>query len=133
MEKKRKLPVLSIVTAGTPQFQRYVIADDRDRLWTGTSFGPSGVLYPTHNAAAIDIQEILKGHFTGVEPVRFMAPVIIEVYSHEALPVAVVAKHLSQASRLYLNTPEHGNGPGSSLILPWIEWHRIQEGGPSDE
>lgn len=133
MEKKPKLPILSIVSTGTPQFRRFQIADDKDRLWTGTAFGPTGVLYAKHNDAAIDIQTILKGHFKGIEPVRFTAPVLIEVYSHEPLPVADVARHLSRASRLYLNTPEHGNGPGSSLVLPWIEWHRIREGAPNDD
>jgi hypothetical protein len=133
MGKKHALPILSIVRAGPSQFERFQIADDKDRLWTGTAFGPTGILYATHNAAATDIQLILKGHFTGVEPVRYVAPIFIEVFSHEALPVAVVAKHLSRASRLYLNTPEHGNGPGSSLVLPWIEWHRIQERGPNDD
>lgn len=133
MGNERKLPVLSIVTAGTPQFRRFQISDDKDRLWTGQDFGETGVLYGRHNDAAIDIQTILKGHFTGVEPVRYVAPVIIEVFNHEPLPVSDVARHLSRASRLYLNTPEYGNGPGSSLILPWIEWHRIKEGGPNDD
>lgn len=133
MGNRKKLPILSIVSTGTPDFRRYKIADDKHRLWTGNEFGHGAMLFAHHNQAAIEVQSILKGHFEGVEPVRYMAPVIIEVYSHEALPVAVVAKHLSRASRLYLNTPEHGNGPGSSLILPRIEWHRIKEGGPTDE
>ncbi len=133
MEKKQQLPILSIVPTGTPQFRRFKIADDKDRLWTGTAFGTTGVLYAKHNDAAIDIQNILKGHFTGVEPDRYVVPLFVEVYSHEPVPVAFVAKHLSVASRLYLNTPEHGNGPGSSLILPRIEWHRIKEGGPRDD
>jgi hypothetical protein len=133
MEEKPHLPILSIVRAGTPQFQRFQILDAEDRQWTGHEFGGAGILYASHNAAAIDIQTILKGHFTGVEPVRYSAPVVIEVFSHEPLPVAEVARHLSRASRLYLNTPEFGNGPGNSLIVPWIEWHRIKEGGPEDE
>ena len=133
MGKNRNLPVLSIIRAGTPQFERFQIADDRDRLWTGNEFGHGAMLFADHNQAAIEIQHILKGHFTGIEPVRYSAPVVIEVFSHKPLPVAEVARHLSRASRLYLNTPKFGNGPGSSLILPRIEWHRIEEGAPSDE
>jgi hypothetical protein len=133
MEKKRKLPILSIVRAGPAQFERFQIADDKNRLWTGQEFGTSGVLFAHHNQAAIEIQSILKGQFEGLEPDRYMVPLFVEVFSDEPVPVALVAQYLSRASKLYLNTPQYGNGPGSSLVLPWIEWHRIKEGGPSDE
>lgn len=37
-----------------------------------------------------------------------------------------IARYLSQVSRLYLNTEDHSNGPGNSLVLRWIEWSRIK-------
>jgi hypothetical protein len=42
------------------------------------------------------------------------------------VPVADIAQYLSRGSRLYLDTTEHGNGPGDSLVLPRIEWSRIR-------
>ena len=55
-------------------------------------------------------------HFDGIEPQRFVVPLYVEAYSHEGpVPVAKVAKYLSDASRLYLNTTDHGNGPSGSL------------------
>ena len=58
---------------------------------------------------------------------RSQWPLTIEVYSNEPVTMNDVAMYLSKASRLFLNTTDHGNGPGSSLILPQIEWHRIKQ------
>lgn len=127
MGKERQLPVLYVVESGSPDFQRWMISDDRDRLWGGEDFGQNAVLYASHNAAAVDAQNILRGHFGGIQPVRYVVPLFVESLSHQPLPVAEVAQFLSRASRLYLNTTEHGNGPGDSLVLPWIEWSRIKE------
>lgn len=130
MAKKQKLPTLYVTLAGSSvEFPRFTILDAQDRLWNGQEFGPTGVLYANHNAAAVDAQNILRSHFDG-EPQRYIVPLCIEVYSHaEPVNVADVAQYLSGASRLYVNTTEHGNGPGDSLVLPWIEWHRIEKTG----
>lgn len=128
MAKNRKLPFLSVVPTGSSDvFPRFLISDARDRLWNGHEFGPTGVIYADPNAAATDVQNILKKNFEGVEPQRYVVPVCIEVLNHAGpVPVAEVAKYLSRVSRLFLNTTEHGNGPGDSLVLPRIEWHRIE-------
>jgi hypothetical protein len=127
MGKERQLPVLYVVESGSPDFQRWMISDDRDRLWGGEDFGQNGVLYARHNDAAVDAQDILRGHFGGIQPVRYVVPLFVESLSRRPVPVAEVAQFLSRASRLYVNTSEHGNGPGDSLVLPWIEWSRIKE------
>ena len=127
MAKKRKLPILSVVPAGSPdEFPRFLISDARNRLWDGQNFSSTGILYSAHNDAAIDVQAILKTHFEGVEPVRYVVPVFVDVFAHEPVLVAEVAKYLSASSRLNLNTTEHGNGPGNALVLPWIDWSRIE-------
>ncbi|MEK6262490.1 MAG: hypothetical protein AABP62_28160, partial [Planctomycetota bacterium] len=102
MAKSRALPILSVMGAGSQEFPRYLISDTRDRLWTGHDFGPSGVLYAQHEAAACEIHNILKGHFEGVKPVRYVVPLAVEVFSHTSIHVAEVARHLSRSSRLYL-------------------------------
>lgn len=132
MAKKQKLPILYVTLAGSSdEFPRFTILDDKDRLWNGQEFGPTGVLYARHNDASTAAHDILRSHFDG-EPQRYIVPLYVEVYSHaEPVPVDEVAKYLSGASRLYVNTTEHGNGPGDSLVLPWIEWHRIEKTGVS--
>ena len=127
MKKKRKLPILSILAAGNPDFDRWTIADERTRLWTGVDFDYRNYrLYATYNAAASATQEILRSHFTGVKPVFFKAPLFVEVLADVPVHEAMVSLHLCQALRLYLNTHEHGHGPDGSLILPWIDWTEIK-------
>ena len=124
----KKLPILRVVETDGP-FNRFVIEDQKNRVWTGERF--SRVLKPTlyadHNAACSDVQGILKSNFVGVETVKYVVPLFVEVHSHEPVKGAEVAKYLSQAARLFIDTTNHGNGPGSSLVLPRIEWHRMEQ------
>ena len=128
MSKKRELPILCVVQIGSDQFERYVIEDQEERVWTGKQFDSDGAaLFARHNEAAVEAQNILKKNFKGVEPQRFVVPLYVEVLNHEGpVPSTEVAKYLSEASRLHLNTTDHGNGPGDSLALPWIDWSRIK-------
>ncbi|RLT09093.1 MAG: hypothetical protein DWI22_06450 [Planctomycetota bacterium] len=72
MAKNRKLPILSVVPTGSSDdFPRFLISDARDRLWNGHDFGPTGVLYADPNAAATEVQNILRSHFEGVVPQRY--------------------------------------------------------------
>jgi hypothetical protein len=130
---EKRLPILYVVQIGEPDFERYVIEDQQDRVWTGEQFDAQGAaLFARHNDAAVEAQHILKRTFDGMEPQRFVVPLYVEVLSHAGpVPLAEVAKYLSEASRLYLNTTDHGNGPSDSLVLPRIEWHRIKQIGVS--
>ena len=125
----KRLPHLRVVQSGNLQFERFLIEDQKGRAWTGERFSSfdGRALYAKHNDAAVDVQNILKGHFVGIQPIKYVAPLLVEVYSDIPVHVTEVAQYLSHASRLFLNTPEHGHGPGHSLVLPWIEWHRIKE------
>lgn len=130
------LPILYVVQIGEPDFQRFVIEDEQDRVWTGERFDSQGAaLFARHNDAAIESQNILKRSFSSVEPQRFVVPLYVEVLNHGGpVPVAEIAQYLSHGARLYLNTTENGNGPGDSLVLPRIEWSRIKpiKGFPHD-
>ena len=129
MAKKRELPILRVVQIGNEEFERYVIEDQEEQVWTGERFdSDGGALFAKHNDAATEAQNILKANFKGVEPQRFVVPLYIEVLNHAGpVPVAEIAQYLSDASRLYVNTTENGNGPGDSLVLPWIDWSRIKK------
>ncbi len=125
---KRKLPILSIVQAGNPEFERWAISDQQFRQWNGDRFDyGSGQLYSNYNTASFDTQQILRNYFAGIQPVLYEAPVLVEVFSHEPIHQATVALHLSEAARLYMNTPEHGHGPDGSLVLPCIDWSEMRE------
>ena len=122
------LPILYVVQIGEPDFQRFVIEDEQVRVWTGERFDSQGAaLFARHNDAAVESQNILKANFKGVESQRFVVPLYVEVLNHAGpVPVAQIAQYLSTGARLYLDTREHGNGPGDSLVLPRIEWSRIR-------
>ena len=127
MAEKRQLPTLYVVQIDNDEFERYLIEDQEERVWTGKQFdSEGGVLFARHNDAAVESQNILKSHFKG-EPQRYVVPLYVEVLNHAGpVPVADVAQYLSGASRLYIDTTEHGNGPDDALVLPRIEWHRIK-------
>lgn len=130
MPRKRKLPMLNVVPAGTPSFQRWIIEDALHRCWNGKRFASPertvASLYASHNLAAVECQSILKHHFRGVEPQRYLVPVFVEVYSDEPVEPAAIVNHLVRASKLYLDTTQHGNGPGESLVLATIDWGRLE-------
>ena len=124
----QRLPILRVVQVGNDDFYRYQIADEQEQLWNGQQFQPErGILYADHNVACTDVQSILKKNFEEVKAVKYVVPLTIEVFSNEPVPVNDVAMYLSRASRLFLNTTDHGNGPNGSLVLPQIEWSRIRQ------
>ena len=125
---KKRLPILYVVQVGESEFDRYVIEDQHQQVWTGKHFdSKGGALFAKHNDAAIEGQNILKRNFNGVEPQRFIVPLYVEVLNHAGpVPADEIAQYLSASSRLYLDTTEHGNGPGDSLVLPRIDWSRIK-------
>ncbi len=128
MADKQKLPILYVVQVGSEEFQRYVIEDQQDRVWTGEHFDSQGAaLFARHNDAATETQNILKSNFNGVKPQRYVVPLYVEVLNHAGpVPMNEIAQYLSHGARLYLDTTENGNGPGDSLVLPRIEWSRIK-------
>lgn len=124
---KKRLPILYVVQVGSEEFERYLIRDQEERVWTGEQFdSEGGALFARHNDAAIESQNILKKSFEGLEPQRFVVPLYVEVFSDKPVPVDEIAKYLSSGSRLFLDTTAHGNGPGDALVLPWIDWSRIK-------
>ena len=124
----QRLPILRVVQVGNDDFNRYQIADEQEQLWNGEGFeSEKGILYADHNVASEDVQTILKQNFEGVKAVKYVVPLYVEVFSNEPVPVNDVAMYLSRASRLFLNTTDHGNGPNGSLVLPQIEWSRIKQ------
>ena len=127
--KKKKLPILSIMKLRS-EFGRFMIQDDKKRVWTGEQFDASSraLLYANSNDACLKVHDILKKNFEGVEPKRYVVPCFIEVFSHEPVSEGDIAKYLSDGAILSMDTDKHGNGPGNnSLVLPVIDWRQIAE------
>jgi hypothetical protein len=125
-----KLPLLSIVNAGNPsldgQSQRFVIEDEEGRKWTGqhfTTIHPEAArLYASYIPAAHEVQRILKDSFKGVEPKRYMVPIMVEVYSVEPVDPTLIVHHLAKSVTVHLDTAKYGHGPQDSLVLSTIHW-----------
>ena len=126
--KKKKLPILSVMRLRS-EFGRFLIQDDKKRVWTGEQFDSGrALLYADSNDACFEVHKILKKNFEGVEPKRYVVPCFIEVLSHEPVSEGDIAKYLSDGAILSMDTDKHGNGPGNnSLVLPVIDWKRIAE------
>lgn len=136
----KQLPILTVFETGKVGFERFYIEDDQGRVWTGDKFevpvhpildndgyGPKPLLYNNRVEVRQSVHAIMKSHFPNVAPVKYVVPVFVEVYSLVPLDVSEVAQYLSNTASLQMNTPLNGNGPGDSLVLPAIMWHRIEE------
>src|SRR4051812_43343444 len=100
----RKLPIVSVIPAGTQRFQRWQISDERQRIWTGERFADTnGLVYASHNLAAIVAESILRSSVGEVPSKSYEAPAVVEVLGEPSIPQAVVAHFLSKAIRLFHN------------------------------
>lgn len=126
MAFNRRLPDLYVVASGQPQFRRFQVANKQKQLWTGERFGDRGLLFHKHHEAAYQLQEILKVSFTGVEPIRFEAPVVVEVYSHEEVDPFRMAGFLAKTYRHGVDTTEHFIDPRDALVLARIRWDQVR-------
>ena len=112
-------------------FPRYVIEDQADQVWNGTTFvsdRTQGQLFADTNEACHALQNILRSDTGGRVLYRFKVPVMVEVYAD---PVSIVnpldiAAWLSKTSHLQMATNENGVGPDNFVVLPVINWHLIE-------
>ena len=82
----KRLPILCVVQVNNPHAERYVIEDQKQRVWSGNRFSSHNpTLYAKHNDAAVEVQSILKRNFEGVEPQRFVVPLYVEVLNSARL------------------------------------------------
>jgi hypothetical protein len=128
VDREQQLPILAVVQTNAP-FQRFFIEDEKEQVWTGSQFEKAGLpaLFASPFGVRSAYHDILKGYFPGVTPVRYVVPLVVEVYSHQPLHISEVAKYLAKTASLQMDIPQNGNGPGDSLVLARIDWHRIEE------
>jgi hypothetical protein len=123
--------VLSLVSTGTPEHPRFLIADPQQRFWTGEGWSEKeagGRLYVCMNTAGLAIQETLLAQH-GHKPVRrFTAPVSVDLYANTDLTLDEITDWLVKVARLYIDAERHGNGPAEGTLgLCHIDWSQLQE------
>ncbi|MFM8496487.1 MAG: hypothetical protein ACKOEM_13330 [Planctomycetia bacterium] len=119
MPKKREkpTPILSVLTAGTPEHPRFVIADQYLRYWTGERGWseqqdlPAARLFATTQEALQMIHTLLVIRHCDLPKKTYTVPVTIELYSPEQVSERDLQQWLMRVSKLILDTPRHGNGP----------------------
>lgn len=123
--------ILSVHRAGSPQFPRYFISDQFNRVWTGEGWSDNerdGLLYGDSPEACREVQRLLQLEYMDKPMRKFFAPVYLDLYADEPLPTVQIVRWLAKASRLLIDSPEQGNGPvEGTLGLVRIEWGEIQE------
>lgn len=123
--------ILSVHRTGTPQFPRYVIGDQFNRVWSGDGWSENerdGLLYGDSPEACLEVQRLLQLEYTDKPVRRFRAPVYLDLYADEPLPTVQIVRWLSKASRLLIDSPQQGNGPAEGTLgLVRIEWGEIEE------
>ena len=106
--------VLSLVSAGTSQHPRFLIADPQCKFWTGSEWSEEkskARLIVCVNDAGQAVQEILLAEY-GDKPLRrFVAPIYVEVYSETDLTLDQITDWLVKVARLIIDSESHGNGP----------------------
>jgi hypothetical protein len=122
--------ILSVHTAGTPQFPRYFISDQYKRVWTGESWSDDegdGLLYGESNAACVEVQRLLLLDYMDKPVRRFRAPVYLDLFTDKELTKEQIARWLVKVSRLLIDSPQHGVGPLSGTLgLVRIEWGELK-------
>jgi hypothetical protein len=59
---------------------------------------------------------------------RYVAPIIIDLYSENKVSLRDLQFWLAKVSKLLIDSPEHGNGPvAGSLGLCRIDWEQLKE------
>lgn len=107
--------MLSLHRHGPSQFERFVIADQNTRFWTGSDWSEpndagEAYLYASPEIALEDMHRLLVVRH-GDKPVRrFMVPVYVEIHSDGEMTPSQVQEWLAEATRVVM-TPHRTTGP----------------------
>ena len=128
---ERQPIVLSLAPTGSTEFPRYRIHDQFLRYWTGESWSleeDEGTVYEDVNAACTEMQRLLMLPYMDKKVRRFSAPVYLELYGDDDVPLDKVREWLHNVARLFIDAPKFGNGPmEGTLGLTHIQWGQLEE------
>lgn len=132
-EKEKRPVILSLVPLGTPEYPRYVIADQYLRYWTGDSWTEQkddahALVYANSNDALHDMNKLLMVDHEKKQVKRYRAPMYIDLYSDGTISKRELQMWLLKATKLIIDSPKHGNGPiAGSLGSCRINFGELEE------
>jgi hypothetical protein len=131
--KESRPMILTVVAAGTPEHQRWLISDQFLRYYTGSGWTEQGVvagavLYTSSKDAIDQLQTILIAQHHTLPHRRFVAPVYLDLYSPQHVSLRDLQQWLVRVTKLLVDSPRHGNGPvAGSVGLTRIEYGELKE------
>jgi hypothetical protein len=124
--------VLSIHSAGTPEFPRFIISDQFLRYWTGEEWSKqsdqsSALIYSDSNDAIDEMHKLMTMQYEKLPVHRYRAPLYIDLYSDSEVSVRDLRHWLVKTTKLLVDSPRYGNGPVSgSLGICRIEFGEME-------
>jgi hypothetical protein len=116
-KRDKPTPILSVLSAGTPEHPRFVIADQYLRYfalekgWSEQRDLSAATLFATCEEALQMIHTLLVVSHSDQPRKVYTAPVTIELFSLEQVSERDLQQWLMRVAKLILDTPKHGNGP----------------------
>jgi hypothetical protein len=124
--------ILTLQNEGTANAPRYAIMNheghylnEKDGTWGRKS---DCTLYGTPNAGATKIQDLLLERFSRVPTRKFVAPLVVKLYTDQPVTKTQVEDWLHQVVRIATDSCRHGLGPVvDSLGLITVDWSQLKE------
>ena len=133
-ENEEKQPViLTVVNAGTPDFPRYLIANQFLQYFTGNGWteqkSERGALVYRDANDALEMTSALLLLKHEHLPVKFFkAPLYLQLHTPQEVSMRDLQMWLFRATKLLVDSPRFGNGPvAGSLGICRIEYKELKE------
>ena len=126
----KKKPALFAVGYTESEWLRFAIQNESGQFWTGKGFTKDqrkALAYVDENVIARDMRRILKRRCRGLIRYRFVAPVMIDVYSEGPIDQEEMAWFLSQNVFVSMDGLGTGEGPSDSVVLPLVDWGKLRK------
>ena len=133
-ENEEKQPIiLTVVSAGTPDFPRYLIANQFLQYFTGNGWTEQksergALVYRDANDALETSSSLLLLQHEHLPVKFFQAPLYLQLHSPKKVSMAELKWWLFRATKLLVDSPRFGNGPvAGSLGICRIEFKELKE------
>ena len=133
-ENEEKQPIiLTVVNAGTPDFPRYLIANQFLQYfigngWTEQKSERGALVYRDANDALETSSSLLLLKHEHLPVKFFQAPLYLQLHSSQQVSMQELKWWLFRATKLLVDSPRFGNGPvAGSLGICRIEFKELKE------
>jgi hypothetical protein len=133
-EQKENQPIiLTVMNAGTPEFPRYLIANQFLQYFTGDGWTPQkdergALVYRDANDALQTTSSLLLLKHEHLPVKFFRAPLYLQLHSPQNVSIRELQMWMFRATKLLVDSPRYGNGPVSgSLGICRIEYSELEE------